>query len=155
MTAPSNTDGVTWPTDPTLWRSTPPPVPGAWLMRCDETPEPDVVPVVVERGRLVAHADIGSMPVAMLHNGVTNCQWLQPACCDHCDDGSGKSFYPHYGVAAHVHTAPTSEADRAEGGTSTHPLPAAMWGSNFRPDPDSPGLGEHLRCPICGAGEKA
>jgi hypothetical protein len=69
--------------------------------------------------------------------------------CDHCNDGDGNCVFPYYGVAPHVHAG----GDELGIG-STQLLPRAMWGSNFREDPECPGQGVFMRCPQCGNGEQ-
>lgn len=70
-------------------------------------------------------------------------------CCDMCDDGDGHCVFPYYGVAPHIHAGGD---ERGIG--STQLLPRAMWGNNFRQDPESPGQGVYMRCPHCGRGER-
>lgn len=69
-------------------------------------------------------------------------------CCDYCDDGDGHSIFPYYGTAPHIHAG----GDGWIG--STQLLPRAMWGSNFREDPECEGHGVYMRCQKCGRGEQ-
>ena len=71
-----------------------------------------------------------------------------PDACEHCNDGDGFSVFPYYGVAPHTHAAGPMVG-------STRLLPKDQWGDNFREDPECPGQGVYLRCPKCGAGERA
>ena len=70
--------------------------------------------------------------------------------CAQCDDGDGVCVFPYFGVAPHIHAG-----GNEMGVGSTQLMPRAMWGGNFREDPDSRGQGIYLRCPHCGAGEQA
>ena len=56
---------------------TPPTFEGLWFMKCDEVDgDGEWVNVRMIDGELWAvDCDIGSLPVAMYHNGLTNCQW--------------------------------------------------------------------------------
>ena len=59
------------------WQETAPTEVGDWLMKCDET-DFDIEQVKVEfmRGELWAvDCAIGSLPVAMYHDGLTDCTW--------------------------------------------------------------------------------
>ena len=59
------------------WQETAPTEVGNWLMKCDET-DFDIEQVKVEsmRGELWAvDCAIGSLPVAMYHDGLTDCTW--------------------------------------------------------------------------------
>ena len=69
-------------------------------------------------------------------------------CCDYCDDGDGHSIFPYYGTAPHIHAGGDGWI------SSTQLLPRAMWGSNFREDPECEGHGVYMRCQKCGRGEQ-
>lgn len=72
----------------------------------------------------------------------------QTKCCPMCDDGDGCCIYPYYGVAPHTH-------DTRHGWIGSTVLkPREDWGSNFREDPECPGQGVYMRCPVCGHGEQ-
>ena len=68
--------------------------------------------------------------------------------CDYCDDGDGHSIFPYYGTAPHIHAGGDGWI------SSTQLLPRAMWGSNFREDPECEGHGVYMRCQKCGRGEQ-
>jgi len=61
------------------WQKTAPTAPGDWMMRAMETDfEPDPVCVRVQRGVLMAvDCDIGTLSVQMLHDGLTDCEWMR------------------------------------------------------------------------------
>lgn len=72
---------------------------------------------------------------------------IAPVACEHCQDGDGGSVYPYYGLAPHTHNL--------AGGWigSTRIDPRDSWPTNFREDPDAPGAGVYLHCPVCGRGD--
>ena len=59
------------------WQNTLPNQTGLWFMKCDETEdEEEMVNVRFINGELWAvDCAIGSLPVAMYHNGLCNCLW--------------------------------------------------------------------------------
>jgi hypothetical protein len=79
-----------------------------------------------------------------------------PQCCPACDDGTGSSVFPHYGVAPHL--CGWRMGMPAIG--SSVELPCAQWPANFEPDPDAPsvdgypGAGSYRYCLECGAGDR-
>jgi len=62
-----------------LWQANPPDKPGCWWMLCGECDgEPELVHVEHRRGDLWAvDCEIGSLPVKMYHDGLTNCLWQE------------------------------------------------------------------------------
>ncbi len=74
--------------------------------------------------------------------------------CEFCDDGSGKSVYPYYGVAPHKHD--TTRTGSIIGSTVIDPKES--WPANFSPDYEEgdditkpiPGLcGTYTHCQKC------
>lgn len=64
--------------------------------------------------------------------------------CQTCgDNGDGQSVFPYYG------TAPPDDAE--SDATLPHLMSRAMWGDNFKEDPEAEGFGVYLRCPTCGS----
>jgi hypothetical protein len=59
------------------WKRTAPTEAGIWLMRCFESDfEVEEVKVELMRGELWAvDCEAGSLPVAMYHDGLTDCTW--------------------------------------------------------------------------------
>ena len=59
------------------WQDTPPKMTGLWFMKCDENDyEDEMVNVTMQDSELwVIDCAIGSLPVAMYHDGLTNCLW--------------------------------------------------------------------------------
>jgi len=59
------------------WQDTPPTFEGLWFMKCDEVDgNEEWVNVKAIDGELWAvDCAIGSLPVVMYHDGLTNCQW--------------------------------------------------------------------------------
>lgn len=69
--------------------------------------------------------------------------------CEHCDDGSGQSMFPHYGVAPH-HCGDFNTIGTAK------VKPESEWPENFVvdketvvADSDYPPCGVYLYCPEC------
>lgn len=65
--------------------------------------------------------------------------------CEHCTDPNGEVCVPFYGLAPHYHAG-----SKILGSTVT--APAAEWPSNFKEDPDCPGMGIWW-CTRCGEGD--
>lgn len=134
------------------------------------TPSPEV------RAAIIACADVAA---AALHRTSGNpytglvFDWLaalppdaeKPVPCPDCADGA----YPHYGGAPGSDFAGPTDADIVvtdRFGVEHHtpkgafifarrdPAPRETWPSNFREDPDCPGLGTWF-CPSCGGKETA
>lgn len=68
-------------------------------------------------------------------------------CCEYCDDGSGSSIFPFYGLAPHRHSVVVVDGE-VVGDNRGYP-------ENFEEDsdPDWKGCGTYLYCPKCGAGQ--
>lgn len=68
--------------------------------------------------------------------------------CRFCDDGTGNSTFPYYGVAPHTHWF-----DKGEGGVvlASRPIikPESEWPSNFVVDPENPRCGTYTHCLHC------
>ena len=134
------------------------------------TPSPEV------RAAIIACADVAA---AAMHRTSGNpytglvFDWLaalppdaeKPVPCPDCADGA----YPHYGGAPGSDFAGPTDADIVvtdRFGVEHHtpkgafifarrdPAPRETWPSNFREDPDCPGLGTWF-CPSCGGKETA
>lgn len=60
--------------------------------------------------------------------------------CKYCTDPDGVSCFPVYGVGPHIHTSGVTKIIGKED-----------WPTNFKEDPDCPGLGVWW-CPHCGDG---
>lgn len=73
-------------------------------------------------------------------------------CCQHCDDGDGDCFFPHYGVAPHAHYMDPDLPGDFVGTTKL--FPKDQWPANFKEDPEAPGCGTYTFCPMCGQGRK-
>lgn len=93
---------------------------------------------------------LGLVPLVPRGDG----NYTLPRCCPQCNDGTGRSAFPHYGVAPHVCGFRVARGDF--GGSIE--LPQAQWPANFRPDRESgagdggfPGCGVYTHCLACGA----
>lgn len=69
-------------------------------------------------------------------------------CCPFCDDGTGQSLFPHYGVAPHTCYFRKEGGFNNALGTSDI-LPKSEWPENFVEDPEVPNLGTYLHCIHC------
>lgn len=70
--------------------------------------------------------------------------------CEHCTDPDGESCFPMYGMGPNRHEVAPDAPNTWLG--STRPLPAVEWPSNYREDPDEPGMGVWW-CEHCGYGK--
>lgn len=66
-------------------------------------------------------------------------------CCEYCNDGTGLSRYPYYGLAPHAHIGKFIFG-------STKISPKEEWPVHFREDPEDPNQGIYDYCPVCGVG---
>ncbi|WP_151812571.1 hypothetical protein [Acinetobacter bereziniae] len=56
-------------------------------------------------------------------------------CCEYCDDGSGQSAFPYYGLAPHKHSIDSTDFVKGE------------YPENFSPEDDGAGVWTHcLEC---------